>query len=162
MFRQIYAVYVARKPGYRFACLSLLYRILAELQTEENYLPEPLYRKIAPAVQYIEEHFRENSLCCDVLPSLCGISYSYLQRLFLRRYGLTPKQYITQLRLNCARGLLRSGLYTVTEVAQASGFYDVYFFSRQFKKAVGVSPSVYARTAAAGEVRYSQAKEESD
>ena len=59
--------------------------------------------------------------------------------------GISPKQYIIQLKMNHACDLLRTGQYTVSQASEQCGFRDVYFFSRQFKKYIGCPPSVFAK-----------------
>ena len=59
------------------------------------------------------------------------------------KYGVSPKRYIIQLKINYACDLLKSGDYSVKETAEMSGFEDLYFFSRQFKEYMGMSPAKY-------------------
>ena len=114
----------------------MLYKIFAELE-KKNYIPESKFNKIKPALEYIEENFLSRNISCEFLAELCSISYSYLVRLFNEKYGVSPKRYIIQLKINYASDLLKSGQYSVSEVAEMSGFEDLYFFSRQFKEYIG-------------------------
>jgi AraC-like DNA-binding protein len=47
------------------------------------------------------------------------------------------------MRINYAKELIKSGEYSITEIAIISGFCDVSYFSREFKKAIGVTPKDY-------------------
>lgn len=144
LFRKIFAVWVGREEGYKFACMSLLYRIFAQLQ-DERYLPEQQYQAIRPAIDWIAEHFNDPELSMQMLAQRCGISQSWLRRLFIARFGVPPKKYILQRRINYACDLLRSGLYSVTQIAELCGCGSVYFFSRQFREYVGLSPTEYVK-----------------
>ncbi len=144
LFRRAFAVWAARDDGYYYECLSLLYRIFAELQ-RDVYLPERTFAVLRPALDAIGERFDDPTLTCTELAAKCGISYSYLKQLFGRRFHLTPKQYILQMRMNVARDLLASEQYSVTQVAQMTGFSDVCYFSRQFKNAAGVTPTAFIK-----------------
>ena len=64
-------------------------------------------------------------------------------QIFREEMNLSPKQYLTSLRLHYAASLLDSGYYTVTEVAKRAGFEDEKYFSTVFRQAMGVSPSRY-------------------
>lgn len=73
-------------------------------------------------------------------------SEDYLRRLFQRAYGLTPLNFLTDLRLSRAAQLLASGdraSLSVIDVARSCGYRDPLYFSRMFKKKFGVSPSGY-------------------
>ena len=145
LFRRIFSVWVAKHPGYRAECMATLYQILSQLQQESDYLGANGTDKIKPAVTYIEENFNKEEISCDKLAALCGISYSYLKQLFVKRYHRSPKQYLLRLRLNYACDLLLSGQCTVGQAAQMSGFPDPYFFSKFFKKNLGLSPTEYQK-----------------
>ena len=142
LFNKAFSCFVKRDAGYKFECISLLYKIFAEI-SKKNYIPESKFIKIKPAVDYIEENFLNKNISCEYLAKLCSISYSYLQRLFNERYGISPKRYIIQLKINYACDLLKVGEYSVSETAEMSGFDDLYFFSRQFKEYMGMSPQKY-------------------
>ena len=77
-----------------------------------------------------------------------GISDRYLYNLFIRHEGISPKQYINDLRIRSAKALLRDTEYSVTEIGESVGFGDVLTFSRFFSKFAGISPTAYRRTVA--------------
>ena len=70
---------------------------------------------------------------------------SYFQKLFKEIYGISPKKYIIQLKINHACDLLRLERYTVTQIAELCNFSDVYFFSRQFKEYMGITPTQFIK-----------------
>ena len=66
----------------------------------------------------------------------------YLRRRFKTEMGITPNEYLTQLRMEYAKKRLRQdALLSVAEVAFRAGFYDALYFSRAFKKYTGVPPT---------------------
>lgn len=79
------------------------------------------------------------------LADTSGYSRQHLGRLFRKVLGITPMQYQQHLRLERAQQLLREGTLTVAAVAHALGYDDPYFFSRQFKKHIGLSPTDWQR-----------------
>ena len=125
--------------------LSSLYKILSEMQRGQSvpYLPKTKQDIIQPAVHYIHENYTASLIDMQFLSGLCGISYDYLRKLFEQRFGVSPIKYINALKINRAKELLSSGLYSVSEVAFSSGFSDLSHFSRFFKANVGVLPSEY-------------------
>ena len=75
-----------------------------------------------------------------------GYCTDHFRRLFRRAYGESPLEYLTSLRVNFAKRLLRENdclHYTVAQIATMSGFSDISYFSRVFKKCTGVSPRAY-------------------
>jgi len=142
LFKKIFSLWVSKNEGYYFECLSLLYKIFAELQ-KENYIPEKQYKAIKPAIDYINENFLTSKLSVSQLADVCGISESYLKKLFIKKFHMPPVKYIIQLKINYASDLLLSGLYSITKVAEICGYSNVYYFSRQFKESIGISPSEF-------------------
>ena len=142
IFKKLFSVWVAKNDGYYFESLSLIYKIFAELQ-KQNYIPENQYNKIKPALKYIEENFAKNKIPANYLADICGISESYLKKLFIKKYGISPIKYINGLKLNYACDLLKSGLYNITQISEMCGYTNLYFFSRQFKDYIGISPTEF-------------------
>ena len=144
LFKKIFADWVAKDDGYYFECVSLLYKIFAELE-KKNYMPENQYSAIKPAIEYIEKHFLDKKITAEELVGCCTISYPYIKKLFVKKFGISPIRYSIQLKINYACDLLRSELYTVTQTAELCGYNDIYFFSRQFKEYVGISPTDFLK-----------------
>lgn len=142
LFKKIFATWVSKNDGYYFECISLLYKIFAELQ-KHNYIPLNQYNHIKPAIEYIEENFLCGKISVPYLADICGISEVYLKKLFIKKFGVPPTKYIIQLKINHACDLLRSEQYSITQVAEFCGYKDVYYFSRQFREYVGVKPSTF-------------------
>ena len=91
------------------------------------------------------ENYYKNSFNCDELVKLSGISYSYFKKIFIGKYGCPPVKYITRLRVERAKELLRTKRFTVSEISDMCGFENVYYFSNVFKKITGVSPRNYIK-----------------
>lgn len=142
-FKKIFALWVAKEEGYFLECLSLLYKIFADLQ-KQTYSNKHQDQAIQPALDYINEHFRSKKIPVGELAERCGISQSYLKKIFIKKFDLPPAKYIIQLKINYACELLRSDIYNITQVAEHCGYDNVYYFSRQFKEYIGVSPKTFA------------------
>ncbi|MFF2016298.1 helix-turn-helix domain-containing protein [Paenibacillus sp. NPDC058177] len=90
---------------------------------------------------YINDHFREG-ITVDHLSELAGMSRYYFMRSFKDRFGQSAMDYLTELRTNQAKSLLDEG-QSLQKVAEEVGYRDRQYFSSQFKKHVGMSPSIY-------------------
>ena len=71
------------------------------------------------------------------------MSEVYFRRLFKAEFGISPQKYIINLRMQNAVGLISTGYYSLQEVAYMSGYKDYKYFSVEFKRLMGVSPSGY-------------------
>lgn len=142
LFQKLFAVWGSKDEGYYFECVSLLYRIFAELQ-KNSFSPKQHAQKIAPAIDWIHRDFLTTEISIPALAALCNMGESYFQRLFREKYGISPKKYIIQLKINHACELLRLERYTVSQIAELCNFSDVFFFSRQFKAYMGITPTQF-------------------
>ena len=94
---------------------------------------------------YIEKHFCDPAFDLAELCETTFISPSSLHRLFVKHFGVSPKQYIIKLRINKALSLLIENKLSVKEISFASGFADEKYFSRAFKNKYGYPPSQLRR-----------------
>jgi len=109
--------------------------------TEAGSAPQPVERLKHVIFQNLHNPDFDLSRAIDDLP----LSADHARRLFLQNTGSTPLQYLTALRVDEAKHLLRYGGYSVKEVARRVGYADPYYFSRLFKKWAGQSPEAFAR-----------------
>ena len=101
---------------------------------------------IQDALDYIEKHFCENISLADVAEAI-SISKNYLANLFKKELDITLINYVTNLRIEEAKRLLRQGNMKMYEVAGAVGYNDYAYFSQLFKKHTGVTLSAYKSSA---------------
>ena len=145
LFRKIFLIWTQKDEEYYLEALSLLYKIIAEMQ-KTDYLPNAQYEKIIPAINFIHDNFlKENEITAEKLVQVCGISYSYIKRLFVLKFKISPKKYIISLKMNYACDLLRSNMYNISQIAEICGYSDIYTFSHQFKKTFSISPSNFIK-----------------
>ena len=144
LFKKIFALWIAKSDGYLAECLTVLYKIISEINSY-SYNNSEQSKKIQPAWEYIDAHFLEEKISSATLEKVCGISYSYIKRLFALKFGVSPKKYILNKKIDYACDLLRTDGIKITEVANLCGYEDRYFFSRQFKEYTGISPLKFSK-----------------
>ena len=121
-----------------FYHLSCLYELLWRID-EVCAKPPVKYRKLQPALRAITEHPESNEkIACYA--QLCGMSEVNFRRLFREYTGKSPIEHRNDIRLSDARIKLQSGEYNVSEAAQATGFSNLSFFIRLYKKKYGYTP----------------------
>jgi AraC-like DNA-binding protein len=74
-----------------------------------------------------------------------GFSPFHFQRLFVRAFGETPLQFMTRIRLERAKKILRTGVDPVTEICMDLGYESMGSFSSLFRREVGLAPSHFRR-----------------
>ncbi len=129
-------------------CKANLYNIISLIQNEHHlhYTSLKTGLIIAPALEYIHRNYTKENLLISDLAKMCEISENYFRIIFKNVYGTSPQKYINALRLSYVKELIASGSYTITEAAEMSGYVDMCYFSRAFKKAEGISPSTFQKT----------------
>jgi len=125
-----------------FQLITLLFRRHATtmLNDEEYQARLRNVERLNPVLQYIDNHYTED-ITLDHLSSLANVSRYHFCRVFKEITGKTPIEYINFLRIHHAENLLKQTDMNVTEVALASGFNNLNYFSRIFKKYKQISPS---------------------
>lgn len=92
--------------------------------------------------EYITNHFAED-INLNLVANEFGYSPGYLTRIFQGKYGQSPNQFLIHFRINRARKLLEEKNLSVRQVGEAVGYPDQAYFSKIFKKHMGVSPQKY-------------------
>jgi AraC-like DNA-binding protein len=94
------------------------------------------------ARDYLDLNYRENTTLKQLV-QMCGLDMFHLVRLFHQKVGMPPHAYLNQVRVERAKKMLKSGNYTIGQVAAETGFVDQSHLTRQFKRIVGMTPGQY-------------------
>ena len=140
LFRVLERNYTLGNFIYISQVLSL---ILAETYNREkkDSVPEQ-NRHVTAVVRYMYRHLDEN-LSLGALSEEFELSKSYLNLIFQKATGHTPMDFFQELKMKEACKLLRSTELYIYQIGQRLGYQDPYYFSRIFRKVVGVSPTEY-------------------
>ena len=145
-FTKLFYLWNKKNLWYIQSSFSVLYNLHAEAIKAENksYVKQnKLFSKIAT---YILENYSSPAINVTDIANHAGISEVHLRRIFKSAVNTTPVKYINYLRLEKAKNMLINSNYSVNEIAFSVGFEDAYYFSRLFKKEIGISPSEYKKT----------------
>lgn len=151
--------------------VQIFERIISELQLQQAYFEESaslLFRQlivtaarfsrkhafdetnifleeVIQATSYFHEHYRQEINIESYIENRClGVSSFF--RKFKRYTGMTPLQYLINIRLSNAKKLLETTNYTVSEIATLTGYDNALYFSRLFHKHIGMSPKEYKKS----------------
>lgn len=97
------------------------------------------------AVDFIESHYMEEEISLNTVANVANVSANHFSALFSQNMGQTFIEYLTSLRMNKAKELLRCTGMRSSEIAGEIGYKDAHYFSYLFKKTQGMTPSEYRK-----------------
>ncbi len=143
-FSELLILWTKKQSGYLYECDAVFYKLLASLHGETfDRNCDNADKRIAECVDYIHEHFTDRELSVEVLSRRAGMSDTYFRKLFVSSFGTTPLRYINNLRISHAAELLRSGYYSVEQVAEKAGFGNSKYLSAVLRKNTGFTPFAF-------------------
>jgi len=136
------------KSGFRYMAISHFMRLrgfLARCYASQKSESSQVLLRLGELLQYIDRNI-EQPLPLSSLIKKARMSQSTLNRIFRQALNCSPIEYILKKRVIYASALMREKHLSVSEAAMESGFNDSNYFSRQFKKIMGIAPSFYRKT----------------
>lgn len=128
-----------------------LEELLLVLLREDHTPPETPARRVAEGdlyahlCAYMQAHIGERMTLSD-LGREGGVSESTVKAVFRRRAGCGAMAFYARMRVEAARTYIREGNYNLSEIADLLGYESIHYFSRQFRRICGMSPSEYSRS----------------
>lgn len=150
LFRQIILELQLKRPCFeKLLCLHL-HHIFTEIHRSQLEISVDKYRNLEDmetAVHFFNEFYTQD-ISIEEYARNRHMSVSWFIRCFKQYMGMTPMQYITSIRINKSKELLKNTNYSVQEISSLSGYENPLYFSRIFHKQTGSSPSRYRRESA--------------
>ncbi|PYE42669.1 helix-turn-helix domain-containing protein [Paenibacillus barcinonensis] len=122
--------------------LHELLHFLSEHRLEANL------EKVDPAVErsiIYMRRFMSEGISMDQLAKIAGLTPSSYSRSFKKAKGMSPTDYLNQLRIEEAKKQLTKDHCVLKDVAESLGYGNEYYFSRKFKQLLGIAPSIYMK-----------------
>lgn len=141
--------YEHKETAFELIIKSCIYKLLAQLirNNVSKVVSQQEYERntynlerMSSVFNHIEKNYADKIRIED-LCTMTGLSSFYFCRLFKKITGKTANEYINALRINKAESLLKSSSMNITEIAMKTGFDDMNYFSRLFKKYKKIAPS---------------------
>lgn len=150
LFRHIQQALRSKKANAQLKSIGYLHLLLGEYcetlsaSTLAGMVTEAESDRIVQqAIHYLSTQYAE-PITIELMAESLGYNRAYLSRMFKRHTKVTPVTFLLKLRVDKARLLLRERLeLTIEQIASSVGFYDPLYFSKQFRRWYGVSPSEY-------------------
>lgn len=144
----MYILWTEKRSGYYYECTLLFYRFLYLIHRcalSETLFRYPISEYIGDSLDFIHENYKFWKISVKQPAKNAMLSETYFRRELKKYCGVPPRQYILNLRIEYAKQLLQSELYSITEVSQKAGFDDPKYFNRIFKHRFGKTPKEYQK-----------------
>lgn len=148
IFERMQAEYAAKYYAYEYSCAAFLLQLFTvaarRLECAEKLISTQNEERIRHAIDLISCRIAQK-LSVKEIAKECYMSIGYFAHLFRESVGMSPYAYFTLLRLEKAKELLSYTNVPIGAVGEAIGYNDQNYFSRFFKKQVGVTPTEYRK-----------------
>jgi AraC-like DNA-binding protein len=153
LFRQIENAFRGKRrsaslkaTGYLHLLLSVYSDALQPGNASSAANASEIEKTVQQAIHYLSTQYAE-AVSIEMMAETLGYNRAYLSKLFKKATGMTPVTFLLRLRLDKARHLLRERMELTTgQIAASVGFQDPLYFSKQFKRLYGQSPTEYRNT----------------
>lgn len=126
------------------ALLELLAEFLTDAGENVGFSETLPVNKLTRLTGYISSHLKEE-ITLEELAAVVHFHPNYFISFFKKYFGTSPLKYVNEARLNQAKRLLKSTDESVAQIAEETGFRDLYHFSKRFKASTGYSPSDFRK-----------------
>ncbi len=149
MFRELLAAWNKRTPAQMNLCMCKLYELICAIQADAaaKYSDSSVKKTALRGAERIASSIEDPKLTVQEIAKELSVSPEYFRKLFASVYGISPKQYMIKLRIEKAKALILSGELPIREIGGLCGYEYECYFSREFKKEVGFSPTRFAEAA---------------
>ena len=144
LFLKAYSIWKTKPQNYEYLCMSILYEIIAFSNASIiNNVKTSIPPLLQNAINLLDSMLYDKDLSLNNICKRSYISRTYFNRLFVEHFHCTPVEYINKHRIERAKQLIKSSLYTNEEIAFLCGFHDVKYFYILFKKVTGHTTKHY-------------------
>ena len=139
-----------KRKDYEKICQNLLEIMIIRLLRRTSFsfeyeAPVSSSRECIRLKHYIEANYNRD-ITLDTLAQFSHLNKYYLAHAFTRYFGRSPISYLCEVRIKASRELLASTDYSITEIAQLSGFSSQSYFAQCFRKYCRMTASAYRKS----------------
>ncbi len=144
-FSALLSAWEKKPQGFLNKSYASLYSIICDIQKDMNkkYLPSPTKQTILKSIEYINANISDFNLTVQSISGYLNISPEYFRKLFSSVCDISPRKYIINERIKRAKILLDSKEFSIGQISRMCGYENESYFSHEFKRICGCSPSKY-------------------
>lgn len=147
LIEKIDILQIEKPYGYQLGIKGKLFEIMSELvktcaHSRTKSENSKILDKLKVVLTYISKNY-QNPISIEEISAQCFYSKSYFMKFFKEATGMGFISYLNDYRLEIAAGLLKSTSDNIITIAESSGFENLSYFNRSFKKKYGVTPGKY-------------------
>ena len=136
--------------GYREMCATVMSEAIIKIYRDyKKNIKLSVSARLAYVRGELMKDYKRSWSLADIA-KLSGYSESRLSALYKKEYGISPINDLLNRRIKEAKLLILYGNMSLSEIAEATGFSSIYYFSKHFKKKEGISPREYKESCISG------------
>ena len=148
-----YTTKLVRKPNQAFGAEQLICQYIAEFLISFLRHNPPTIQRLLPninrenallnmLVNYMLDHVTQ-AITINELVKYSGSNKTTISKVFKNNFNMSVMEYFISIKIDLAKKYLREANYNVSQISELLGYSGIHYFSRQFKKVTGMSPTEY-------------------
>ncbi|MBQ4559562.1 MAG: helix-turn-helix transcriptional regulator [Tyzzerella sp.] len=126
---------------------SFLLNLIRRYSSSEQEIPLPVTKSSTDIFNRVSDYMEDNLSTRLSIQTICRdnmIGRTQLQNVFQKEAGMGVIEYFSKMKIQNAKHMIRMGSLNFTQISEQLGYTSIHYFSRQFKKLTGMTPSEYA------------------
>jgi len=140
---EIYDKIINKKQNPDFLCISLIMQLLQGSKKNNNCARSE--SSVDEFIRYVKDNYNTNIKVNEIC-EIIGISVTHFTHKFSDEIGISPRQYIINLRIEKAKKMLKQSNVTIEEIARCVGYEYTTHFCREFKRISGFTPIEFKKS----------------
>lgn len=142
-FERALSAWNSAEPMHLLQCRVEIYKLLCKVYEFCHRVESNSHRYVIEALKYIQSNFNNPNMYIREIAEHIHVSESHIRRLFISDLGQSPMDYLQACRIEHAKEMLLYGPESLSSIAEACGYSSLFYFSKIFKKMVGLSPTEF-------------------
>lgn len=144
-FEKALKLWTEKNLWYQSDVFSVTYGLYSQAIKRSHERYTKTNEKFYPVIEFVLKNYTRSDFTVKEIADFAGVCEVQLRRIFKSLTNASPNRYVNFLRLEKAKNMLLESNLTVEEISRAVGIEDPYYFSRLFKKELGLPPTAFRK-----------------